>query len=91
MSVADRRLSTWASHSKTKGDVLSPLKCAMQLVQRCLHVQWKSIHCGYVPEEEPAPPPNTKLVIEPQIDPLQAEKMFVDYVAHLAERCADSS
>ena len=52
-------------------------------------MQWKSIHCGYVPEEEPAPPPNTKLVIEPQIDPLQAETMFIDYVAHLTERCAD--
>lgn len=51
-------------------------------------MQWKSIHCGFVPEEEPAPPANTKLVIEPQIDPLQAEKRFVDYVAHLTERCA---
>ena len=62
----------------------------MHQVQDGLHVQWKSIHCGYVPGEEPAPPPNTKLVIEPQIDPLQAEKMFIDYVAQLTERCADS-
>ena len=50
------------------------------------HVQWKSIHCGYVPEEEPAPPPSSKLVIEPQVDPIQAEKMFTEYVDQLAEK-----
>ena len=51
-----------------------------------MHVQWKSIHCGYVPEEEPAPPPSSKLVIEPQVDPIKAEQMFTEYVDQLLKR-----
>lgn len=49
-------------------------------------MQWKSIHCGYVPEEEPAPPPSSKLVIEPQVDPIKAEQMFTEYVDQLLKR-----
>ena len=51
-------------------------------------VQWKSMHCGYVPDEEPAPPSNRKMVIEPQVDPLKAEQMFTEFVEQLVKRCA---
>ncbi len=52
-----------------------------------MHAQWKSVHCGYVPDQEPAPPPQRKLVIEPQVDPLKAEKMFTEFVEQLVKRC----
>ena len=45
------------------------------------------MHCGYVPDQEPAPPPQRKLVIEPQVDPLKTEKMFTEFVEQLAKRC----
>ncbi len=32
-------------------------------------------------------PPQRKLVIEPQVDPLKAEKMFTQFVEQLAKRC----
>ena len=51
-----------------------------------MHMQWKSIHCGYVPGGEPAPPPSSKLVIEPQVDPIEAEQMFTEYVDQLLKR-----
>ena len=53
-----------------------------------MHVQWKAIHCGYVPDQEPVPPPNRRLVIEPQVDPLKAEQMFTDFVEQLIRRFA---
>ena len=50
-----------------------PPVCSLSLN---LQLQWKSIHCGYVPDEEPAPPPKKGLMIEPQVDPIKAEQMF---------------
>ena len=49
-------------------------------------MQWKSIHCGYVPEDDPAPPPSSKPAIEPQVDPIKAEQVFTEYVDQLLKR-----
>lgn len=46
------------------------------------------MHCGYVPDQESAPPPSRSLVIEPQVDPLKAEQMFTEFVEQLVKRCA---
>lgn len=40
-----------------------------------------------MPDQEPAPPPTKELVIEPQVDPLKAEKMFTQFVEQLVKRC----
>ena len=58
-----------------------------RLGKLAVHVQWRSVHCGYVPDQEPAPPPNRKLVIEPQVDSLKAEQMFTEFVEQLLRRC----
>ena len=45
------------------------------------------MHCGYVPDQEPAPPPSREVLIEPQVDPLKAEQMFTEFVEQLLKRC----
>ncbi len=32
-----------------------------------MDAQWKSVHCGSVPDQEPAPAPQRKLVIEASV------------------------